>query len=66
MGQIIMEKSTGNYGTENIDSVRRMLADESKSDVMGEKAFTMIQKNASCEVEISETSRKKCAKAIIQ
>lgn len=66
MGQIIKERNTGNYGTENIDSVRRMLAAESKSDVRDEKAFTMIQKNASCEVNISETSRKKCARAIIQ
>lgn len=66
MGQTIQERSTGNYGTENINSVRKMLEDESQRDVMGEKAFTMIQKNSHCEVDISETSRKKCARAIIQ
>lgn len=63
MGQI-NEKIIDNYDSENIQAVRGLLENEEKEGVVNKMAYTMLQKYSPCDVEITENSRKKCAKAI--
>lgn len=69
-GTAVMEQENGvlvgNYDNKNIESIRRLIEIEESHGVSNKSAYTMLQKNASCEVNITESSRKKCAKAIIQ
>jgi hypothetical protein len=55
------------YDEANISAIRNAWATERKNPtVTTNKAYTMVQANAPCEVEITLESRKACAEALLR
>jgi len=56
-----------NYDEANIADIEKAWEKEkSKSKAKKRKVYTMIQSNAPCKVEITEESRRLCAKALLK
>lgn len=57
--------SLDNFDDENINSVE-MLIEEEKSSSNKKRAYTMIQDNSFCDVEVTQSSRDKCAEILVK
>lgn len=55
-----------NFDEKNISVIRSALESEKDGEPCVKKAFIMQQNSKSCEVEVNENSRKKCANAIVK
>ena len=55
-----------NYDDVNIAGLKKAWADEKASDKNERKVYTMIQRNALCEVKITKESRKSCVEALLR
>lgn len=55
-----------NVNDENLASVRAYVENKAKEECGGNKVFTMVQRNAPCDVNITEESRNICAKTLTE
>lgn len=53
-----------NFDEQNIEQIRSIINDEKNNGPKMKQAYTMIQKNAPCEVNITEKSRKICVDSL--
>lgn len=56
----------GNYDEVNISSVEAMIEREREDQFREKRAYTMLQNNAPCTVNVTQSSRQKCAKALLK
>lgn len=54
------------YDEQNIAEVRRIVNNKEHLQARFEKSSTLIQKNSPCNPKITESSRKKCATALLK
>jgi hypothetical protein len=50
----------------NIANIRKLRAEKRANGPVSRKVFTMVQKNTSCEIEITKESRRACAEALLR
>ena len=55
-----------NFDEHNIAEIRSIIEQERIDGPRIEKAYTMAQINSSCEVEVTEASRKICVNALLK
>lgn len=56
----------GNFDEVNIASVKKIIQSESQDSSRDKRAFTMLQVNSSCKVEVTQSNRKKCASILLK
>ena len=64
-GQTGQRPEEANYDAANIAGIRNAWKARKASGAMPSQAYTLVQTNAPCEVEITEESRKACAEALL-
>lgn len=55
-----------NFDEQNIAEIRAIIEKERTDGPVIDRAFTMLQINSPCGVEITEASRKICAEALLK
>lgn len=55
-----------NFDERNIEQIRAVIEQEKVNGPRVEKAYTMVQMNSPCEIEVTEQSRKICVNALLK
>lgn len=55
-----------NFDEDNLGYVRSTLEQEKVSGPVIKRAFTLVQNNSSCDVNVTEESRRVCANALLK
>lgn len=65
-----MEMANGdlmeNFNEANIEEIRSVIERERTHGPVIEKAYTMVQVNSACDVEVTKESRRICADALLR
>lgn len=56
----------GNFDEANIASVEKLIQTDSRDETRDKRAFTMLQVNSSCKVEVTQSNRQKCANMLLK
>lgn len=63
---IKVETLEKNYNLSNIANIKKFIEEERNDQNFKKQVYTMVQVNSPCNVIISSSSRKKCARALVK
>lgn len=54
-----------NFNEKNIEITRKMLNQENGNDFLVKRAYTLVQRNSPCKVNVTKENRTACVKSLL-